>query len=50
VIPEVLDKPSGALPGQAKGGESCDFNPAAFLDADFSQLFAEIGGSIAVAE
>ena len=29
-----LAKPSGALPGQAKGGESRDFHTAAFLDAD----------------
>ena len=45
-----LAKPSGALPGQAKGGESSDFHPAAFLDADFNQLLAEIGRSVAVAE
>ena len=45
-----LAKPSGALPAQAKGGESRDFHPTAFLDADFSQLFAEIGRSVPVAE
>jgi len=45
-----IAKPSGALPGQAKGGESSDFHPAAFLDADFNQLLAEIGRSVAVAE
>jgi len=32
---------------QAKGG-SRGFRLAAFLDADLSQLFAEIGGSVAV--
>ena len=45
-----LAKPSGALPGQAKGGESRNFHPAAFLDADFGQLLAEISRSVAVAE
>ena len=40
-----LAKPSGALPGQATDGESRDFHQAALLDADFSQLLAEIGDS-----
>ena|SRR5208282_2343662 len=39
-----------ALPRQAKGGESRDFHLAAFLDADFSQLFVEISRTVAVAE
>jgi hypothetical protein len=40
-----LAKPSGDLPGQAKGGESRDFDHAALIDADFSQLLAEIGNT-----
>ena len=40
-----LAKPSRALPGQAKRGESRDFRLSAFLDADFSQLLAEIGNT-----
>ena len=39
-----------ALQRRAKGGESGDFHLAAFVDADFSQLLAEIGRSVAVAE
>src|ERR1017187_284505 len=38
------------LPRQAKGGESRDFHSAALLDADFSQLLAEIGRSVTVSE
>jgi len=45
-----LAKPSGALPGQAKGRKSRDFCSTAFVNADFCQLFAEIGRSVAVAE
>jgi hypothetical protein len=38
------------LPEESKGGESCDFRLAAFPNGDFSQLFAEIGWTVAVGE
>jgi hypothetical protein len=38
------------LPGQAEGGESRDFHLSTFLDADFSQLLAEIGRIVAGAK
>src|ERR1035441_4119410 len=38
------------LPGQAQRREFRDFSSTAFLDADLSQLLAEIGRSVAVSE
>jgi hypothetical protein len=49
-MPRGLAKTRAALLGQTEGGESCDFSPTTFVNADLSQLLAEIRRSVAVAE